>query len=307
MSSTYTTDITIASSSSDHLVHQEDTTLGATASRRRRRRRTVIAYTDGACRANGQSHAIGGIGVWFSNLNRDSHLVAKVDGDEVITLKGNKKKTHIKNILIHQVVHHMQLAEVLPGNHQTNQRAELWAAIRCLQTSPLHMPLLIISDSKYLTEAMNVRRFGWKKETFETLPNGDLFQVLINWFDERQKHAHQERDDDDNEMKSDLDVLRVDNNDEISTNVNNEHSSSSIVATNAVTIPKQSTRNVFAKRESILAHLIPQPLTPWTQFMHVNGHHGVLGNELADRLANYGVDKAILQRDSKSNPSLSSV
>lgn len=64
----------------------------------------ICVYTDGACPKNGQAASAAGVGVWFG------------EADE-------------RNI-----------SEALPGAVKTNNRAEVFAAIRALQSIPSHTP-----------------------------------------------------------------------------------------------------------------------------------------------------------------------
>lgn len=61
------------------------------------------------------------------------------------------------------------LAEALPGDVQTNNRAELYAVIRTMQIVPLEQNLIIYSDSTYTIDIMN--------NTCNPRQNLDLVQV----------------------------------------------------------------------------------------------------------------------------------
>jgi ribonuclease HI len=75
---------------------------------------TISVFTDGACPSNGQKNAIAGVGVWFGNEDP-------------------------RNI-----------SERLPPGPQTNNRAELWAVIRALQSIPPNERVEIYTDSTYV-------------------------------------------------------------------------------------------------------------------------------------------------------------
>jgi len=103
----------------------------------------IQVYTDGACSGNGTKYAIAGVGVWFG------------DGDN-------------RNI-----------SEKLEGKVQTNQRAELTAVIRSIETvkkeekissktTTSSLPMSIKTDSLYVMNGItkwikNWKKNGWKK------------------------------------------------------------------------------------------------------------------------------------------------
>lgn len=104
----------------------------------------MVAYTDGACQGNGTPRAIAGIGVYFPESGKE-------------------------------------ISEPLPGL-ATNQRAELWAAVRALQES--QGPLEICTDSTYLVKGMQSWVFGWQRKGWKNskgapVANQDLWEELI--------------------------------------------------------------------------------------------------------------------------------
>ena len=103
---------------------------------------SIIVYTDGACSNNGQRGAKAGIGVYFS------------DDDP------------------------RNLSEQLPGEKQTNQRAELYAAIRALEVSDPKSSLEIRTDSSYLVKGMTEWLPKWLSLRVSKVSNLDLFQRL---------------------------------------------------------------------------------------------------------------------------------
>lgn len=103
----------------------------------------IVVYTDGACPNNGKKGAIGGVGVWFGE--NDSRNVS----------------------------------ERLPGEKQTNQRAEIYAAIRALQMLEGTPGVVeICTDSMYVINAMTQWIAGWMLKKWKDVENADLFQKL---------------------------------------------------------------------------------------------------------------------------------
>ncbi|KAF9011124.1 ribonuclease H-like domain-containing protein [Cyathus striatus] len=97
-----------------------------------------VVYTDGACKGNGKVGCIAGIGVWWGPNDP-------------------------RNI-----------AERCPGD-QTNNRAELVAIVRALETTPISKrPLLIKSDSKYSINCFGVWLKNWEKNNFRTSTGLDV-------------------------------------------------------------------------------------------------------------------------------------
>lgn len=107
-------------------------------------------YVDGSALKNGSDRARAGIGVYWS------------DGDA------------------------RNLSEPLTSGPQTNQRAELTAAIRALEImkkSGRKCPIEILTDSKYVIHSMTLWRYRWKKNQWKNalgkqLKNKDLLQQL---------------------------------------------------------------------------------------------------------------------------------
>jgi ribonuclease HI len=109
-------------------------------------------YTDGACSRNGQSGAVAGIGVWFSNNNP------------------------------------WNVSEPLLGLPQTNQRAEIQAIIRAVETLDIHLvpndtPVTIYTDSMYCHNAYykwikNWISNGWVTTHKEPVLNKKLMQQM---------------------------------------------------------------------------------------------------------------------------------
>jgi ribonuclease HI len=72
----------------------------------------------------------------------------------------------------------------LPGNPQTSQRAELYAAVRCLETSPTDTNLTVVTDSQYLVGSMTDWLPGWIRNKWHKADgspvlNTDLIKRLL--------------------------------------------------------------------------------------------------------------------------------
>ncbi|KAF9056015.1 ribonuclease H-like domain-containing protein [Panaeolus papilionaceus] len=90
----------------------------------------LVVYTDGACKGNGKSGSVAGIGVWWGPNDP-------------------------RNI-----------AERCPGD-QTNNRAELIAILRMLEETPISStPLLVKSDSQYSINCLTNWIFKWQSNGF---------------------------------------------------------------------------------------------------------------------------------------------
>ncbi|KFA68663.1 hypothetical protein S40285_02611 [Stachybotrys chlorohalonatus IBT 40285] len=111
-------------------------------------------YTDGSSLANGRRESRAGLGVFFG------------DGDA-------------RNI-----------SERLPGEPQTNQRAELMAMLRAMEVAPLHQTIQIISDSKYSINCVTEWAKGWEKKDWKTatgekVKNQDIIRACLQKMGER--------------------------------------------------------------------------------------------------------------------------
>ncbi|KAH9832886.1 ribonuclease H-like domain-containing protein [Rhodofomes roseus] len=113
-----------------------------------------IVYSDGACKGNGKVGSIAGIGVWWGH------------GDE------------------------RNLAERCPGA-QTNNRAELIAIVRVLETTPHdRRSLLIKTDSQYSINCFQNWLPGWEARKWinskgEPVKNKELIRYLSALLDQR--------------------------------------------------------------------------------------------------------------------------
>ncbi|VDM91650.1 unnamed protein product [Litomosoides sigmodontis] len=108
-----------------------------------------VVYTDGACSSNGRAGAAAGIGVYWG-------------------------EQHVDNI-----------SEPLSNGSPTNNRAELTAVIRAVQTAIQrgYLRLIVRTDSKLLIQTMNSwihrwRKNGWKTSNGTAVKNQDLIIEL---------------------------------------------------------------------------------------------------------------------------------
>ncbi|KAF8340351.1 ribonuclease H-like domain-containing protein [Cantharellus anzutake] len=104
--------------------------------------RWTTVYTDGACKGNGQEGSTAGIGVWWGA------------GDP------------------------RNLSERCPGA-QTNNRAELIALIRALETTPLEQKLLVRTDSEYSIKCVTDWLPGWRKKGFRNAKGNKIANLDI--------------------------------------------------------------------------------------------------------------------------------
>jgi ribonuclease HI len=116
---------------------------------------TTVVYTDGASSNNGKGHAKAGYGVyWGPNDPRNA-------------------------------------SERLPGDRQTNQRAETAAVIHALEQSINDKDLLEIrTDSQYVINAAttwskNWIKKGWKSTNGKEVQNRDLFERMLDLIDKK--------------------------------------------------------------------------------------------------------------------------
>ena len=115
---------------------------------------TITIYTDGSSLQNGAAGARAGVGVYFG------------PGDG-------------KNV-----------SESLPGNRQTNQRAELTAILRALELAPGNRHVTICTDSRYAIDCVtnwyrNWKRNGWLSTNRKPVENRDLVQEIRAKMEER--------------------------------------------------------------------------------------------------------------------------
>lgn len=119
--------------------------------------KAISVYCDGAASNNGRAGSAAGYGVWFA------------DEGELSQLNESKR---------------------LPGEVQTNNRAELTAAIRAIQLAPRDVPLTIHTDSQYTIETVtnwitNWRRRNWHTASGADVQNRDLIRRLDKEINDR--------------------------------------------------------------------------------------------------------------------------
>jgi ribonuclease HI len=115
----------------------------------------TIIYTDGACTSNGKKGARAGVGVWFG-------------------------PNHPYNV-----------SERLPGERQTNQRAELTALKRALNMCPMNRNAHIFSDSHYAIKCVtewfpNWEKRGWKNSQGKPVENRDIVEEILELIRDRE-------------------------------------------------------------------------------------------------------------------------
>ncbi|KAI1787469.1 ribonuclease H-like domain-containing protein, partial [Ganoderma leucocontextum] len=117
-----------------------------------------VVYSDGACKGNGKPGSVAGIGVWWG-------------------------PDDVRNI-----------AERCPGG-QTNNRAELTAIVRVLETTPhTKRPLLIKTDSKYSISCFREWMPKWVRSGFiasngKPVKNAPLIRYLSALLDQRAREG----------------------------------------------------------------------------------------------------------------------
>ncbi|WFC95519.1 ribonuclease H [Malassezia brasiliensis] len=117
----------------------------------------LTVYTDGSSRGNGRDGAVAGYGVYWSDAR----------------------------------YHHLNLSCRLAGPVQTNNRAELTAILRAIETCPEpSKPLRIFTDSQYAMKAVTQwipawKRNGWRTSTGSDVQNKDLIVSLDYAFTSR--------------------------------------------------------------------------------------------------------------------------
>ncbi|KAI0674194.1 ribonuclease H-like domain-containing protein [Trametes maxima] len=119
-----------------------------------------VVYSDGSCRGNGKPGSVAGIGVWWGKDHR------------------------------------WNLSERCPGD-QTNNRAELIAIIRVLETAPKdRRPLFIKTDSQYSIGCFREwiaiwKRNGWRNAKGGAVANIPLIKYIDALLEERRKIIEQ--------------------------------------------------------------------------------------------------------------------
>lgn len=85
------------------------------------------------------------------------------------------------------------ISERLRGETQTNQRAELTAILRALQTIDLTQDVEIRTDSKYSIQCVTEWYINWERNGWKTragpVKNQDLVQLVRDKLEEREKNG----------------------------------------------------------------------------------------------------------------------
>lgn len=121
---------------------------------------TYIAYVDGACINNGKANARGGWGALLRNPQGAT----------------------------------LEIAGPLDGERQTNQRAELTAAVMALKAVKKPAQVDLTSDSEYVVKGINEwmaswKARGWKTASKKPVENADLWLELDRLLDAHQVTA----------------------------------------------------------------------------------------------------------------------
>ncbi|CAG8802275.1 36557_t:CDS:2, partial [Gigaspora margarita] len=134
----------------------------------------LVAWTDGCSLSNGRDGARAGVGVFWGDNHPSKYMDMDVCSISV--------KSEIENKFEDNTT--WNLSERLPGDKQTNNRAEITAVIRALETCPdRELPLEIKTDSKYTINAYESWMPNWIKNNWMTkgnkpVENKDLFVRL---------------------------------------------------------------------------------------------------------------------------------
>jgi ribonuclease HI len=132
----------------------------------------VVVYTDGSSRGNGSSGAAAGVGVYFGP--GDPRFVSRVKP---------QRRCHADSP-------RRNISERLKGEPQTNQRAELTAILRALESVDLEQDLEIRTDSKYSIQCVTEWYVTWERNGWMTrggpVKNKDLVQQVREKLEERE-------------------------------------------------------------------------------------------------------------------------
>ena len=129
----------------------------------------LYIYTDGSSLRNGQEGACAGVGVYFGPRDTRCAYSSYARGE---------LKRYDRNI-----------SEPLSGK-QTNQRAELTAVLRALDTAPKDRDITIITDSRYAINCATKwiekwRTSSWKTIDGKNVENRDIIENIVGKMDER--------------------------------------------------------------------------------------------------------------------------
>lgn len=143
-------------------------------------------YTDGSTLANGQNGAVAGVGVFFG------------DGDPRFVSALDRKTKHYPRLPTFSLPplrdpaddFPRNISERLSGTPQTNQRAELTAILRALETVPVTQGVMIWSDSMYAINCVTEWFVKWEKNGWKThkgqVQNRDLVEAVLIKIRERE-------------------------------------------------------------------------------------------------------------------------
>lgn len=85
------------------------------------------------------------------------------------------------------------ISERLEGEPQTNQRAELTAILRALETTDLSQNIEIRTDSKYSIQCVTEWYLNWERNGWKTangpVKNQDLVQLIRDKLEEKESHG----------------------------------------------------------------------------------------------------------------------
>lgn len=102
-------------------------------------------------------------------------------------MKGNQHRIGLKYDLLTKNCRN--ISERLKGDVQTNQRAELTAILRALESVPVKEKMRIFSDSKYSISCVTEWYVNWQKNGWKTkdglVKNKDLVEAVRAKIDER--------------------------------------------------------------------------------------------------------------------------
>ena len=119
--------------------------------------KTIIAYTDGGCRGNGKEDSIGAYGITMSYTDPQG-------------------TTHTKEI-----------SKAFRG--VTNNQMELQAVIECLKALREQCEVILMTDSKYVCNAINQnwlegwKKRGWVNSSKQPVKNRDQWELLSELID----------------------------------------------------------------------------------------------------------------------------
>ena len=115
--------------------------------------KTIVAFTDGGCRGNGKSDAIGAYGIQLNFTDENN------------------------------VTHTKELCKAFKG--VTNNQMELQAVIECLKALNQPCKVILTTDSKYVCNAINEKwlqgwiKKGWVNSSKQPVKNKEQWQELV--------------------------------------------------------------------------------------------------------------------------------